>query len=168
MSVETAFARLTESTAHAAEVRSVMLVNLLRREGVLEWVTNYTGDPSPVRVAEAAEVAGFELDDIDSALLALAVGPNRESVMAPTAPLRAERWLEGGITPILRWQQMSAAQRDEVTLELVQHPEIQGFRERYLGPVDPVRILEATRSAGIELLTDEAVLTLSVLMGWNP
>jgi len=175
VSVEEAFARLCEGTAHAAEVRSVLLLEVLRRPGVLDFVSSYVGDADPVHVAEAAGVAGFgHFDDIDLALLALAVGPGPESVASETAP-RAARFIEGRGAPLdvpaelaERWREMTDVERLDTAVDLMEEPEVRAFRARYRGPVEPGRILEAARSDGIQICTDEGLVTLAVLCGWRP
>lgn len=165
MSVEEAFARLTEGDQHAREVRSALLVALLRRPGVLDFVSSYTGDADPVHVAEAAGVAGFgHFDDVDMALLALAVSPGPGTDPAPGVT----RFLEGTATPAQRWLEMSDVDRVTVAIELMEEPEVRAFRARYRGPVEPERIFEAARSDGIRLQTDEGLLALAVLCGWRP
>ncbi len=179
MTVEDAFARLTEGSAHAGEVRSVLLVNLLRREGVLDFVTGYAGDPAPIRVAEAAKEAGLDtLDDLDLALLALAVSPGKESTLSPTGTEGKARWIGGSSTApsvstslAARWREMSDVDRVETAVELMAEPAIREFRDRrrhYPGPVDPAHVVESARSDGIRILTDEGLVTLAVLCGWDP
>jgi len=175
VSVEEAFARLCEGDEHAAEVRSALLIRLLRRPGVLDFVSSYTGDAGPIHVAEAAGVAGFgHFDDIDLALLALAVGPGPDSVASGTTAPRAARFIEGSaavdtaVELAERWREMTDVERLDTAADLMEEPEVRAFRARYRGPVEPGRILEAARSDGIRIFTDEGLVTLAVLCGWRP
>ena len=158
--------RLLES--RHAELRSALLLRLLERPGVLDFIDDYDGDGRPTHVAEAAASAGLRLDDVDTGLLALTIGHVVEA--AATAPVSLSgRWLGGGAGTdsglIERWQEMTVDQRINTTVELMTDPEILALTHRYRGPAEPAAVAQFTESYGIPL-TDAGAVVLATILGW--
>jgi len=156
VTAEDALGHLTE--AHAAEVRTHLLAALLHRPGVLDFVADYVGDDTPEHVAEAATAAGLTLDDIDVALITLAVGPGPRST-------GFGRFVEA--TPARRWHETTVEARIDTLTEALDDPEVRSFLRAYAGEPDPVRMMEAAGAEGVPM-TDEWARVLAVVVGWDP
>jgi hypothetical protein len=162
VTVEDAIAHLTE--AKAAEVRGHLLGALLVRPGMLDFFIGYEGNrDDPSRVAEAAASAGFALDEIDTALLVMALGRRPGVIDRSVAP---RRFIEAS-NAVNRWREATIDERLDVLGELLEVPAVMTFVRGYVGDLEPARVTEAAHQEGLDL-SDMEALVVAVLAGWSP